>query len=66
MVGHYSVVAVAAWAADVAWPHQPGGPFSVRRRALSREPDARVRQARDVALALDLEHLATFFERTAS
>jgi Mitochondrial K+-H+ exchange-related len=67
MVGHYlSLRGAGVGLRDVAWTHQPSAPLSVLRRALALEPDARVRQARDVALALDLEHLATFFERTAS
>jgi len=35
------------------------------RRAIGLEPEQRARHVSDVALKLRLEHLATFFERTA-
>jgi len=65
MVGHYlSLRGAGRGLHDVAWRHEASAPLSTLRRAIALAPDERVREVRDVALALDLEHLPTFVERT--
>ena len=66
MVGHYlSLRGAGQGLRAVAWTHEATPPLTALRRAIALEPEQRVRHVRDVAIALDLEHLPTFFERTA-
>jgi hypothetical protein len=67
LVGHYlSMRGARQGLTGVQWRPQPSAPLSELRRALSLEPDVRVRQVEHVAARLRLEHLASFFERTAT
>jgi len=49
----------------VRWRSEPSAPLSQLRQAARLAGSDRDRHVRDVASALHLEHLATFFERTA-
>ena len=49
----------------VTWRAEKSAPLSELRRVIDLDPAMRERQVHDVALRLRLEHLATFFERTA-
>ena len=66
VVGHFFSVRGAKNGLDrVAWTKVPNPPLTDLRRALSLEPTARLREAEAVATRLRLDHLATFFQRTA-
>lgn len=66
MVGHFfSLRGARRGLNTVAWRHERSEPLSELRRALSLAPDVRERRVHDVALKLRLEHLASFFERSA-
>jgi hypothetical protein len=66
MVGHYFSMRGARQGLDlVAWSHERSAPLSELRRALGLDSEERTRRVHDVADALNLEHLVTFFERTA-
>jgi hypothetical protein len=67
MVGHYfSMRGARHGLSGVAWRHEASTPLSALRRAIELEPEARERRVLDVALELQLEHLPTFFQRTAA
>ncbi|HXW03994.1 MAG TPA: hypothetical protein VD833_02075 [Vicinamibacterales bacterium] len=67
LVGHYlSLRGARQGLTGVRWSAQPSAPLSELRRALQLEPAVRVRQVEDVAERLRLEHLVSFFERTAT
>jgi len=67
MVGHYfSMRGARQGLSVVAWRQEASTPLSALRRAIELEPGARERRVLDVALELRLEHLPTFFERTAA
>jgi hypothetical protein len=67
LVGHYLSLMGARRGLDVVkWRAEQSAPLSELRRAIGLERDQRVRQVTDVALRLRLEHLASFFERTAA
>lgn len=67
LVGHYlSMRGASQGLAGVQWQSQPSALLSELRRALSLEPAVRVQQVEHVAERLRLEHLARFFERTAT
>jgi hypothetical protein len=66
LVGHYlSMRGARQGLSGVAWRHEPSSPLTALRRAIDLEPEARERRVQDVAAALQLEHLPTFFERSA-
>jgi hypothetical protein len=66
VVGHLFSIRGAKNGLDrVAWAKLPNPPLTDLRRALSLEPTARLREAEAVATRLRLDHLATFFQRTA-
>ena len=49
----------------MTWRTERSAPLAELRRAIALEPAARERHVQDVALRLRLEHLASFFARTA-
>jgi hypothetical protein len=66
MVGHFLSLRGARQGLEVVqWTAQPSAPLTELRGAIELDGEARERQVHDVAAALKLEHLATFFERTA-
>ena len=66
VVGHFfSVRGAKNGLTRVAWTNVASGPLTDLRRALLLDPVARLRQAEDVASRLQLDHLATFFQRSA-
>jgi hypothetical protein len=66
MVGHYLSMRGARQGLDrVAWSHEQSAPLSDLRRAIGLDAEERARRVHDIAHALNLEHLVTFFERTA-
>ena len=66
LVGHYfSMRGARCGLSGVAWKAVPSAPLTELRRAIGLAPDQRVRRAHEVAERLHLEHLATFFERSA-
>jgi len=66
LVGHYLSMTGARRGLEVVrWRTEGSPPLSELRRAIDLEPEQRARHVNDVALKLRLEHLATFFERTA-
>jgi K+-H+ exchange-related protein len=66
MVGHYFSLRGARQGLDaVSWSTEQSAPLSELRRAIELDSNERDRRVRDVAVALKLEHLVTFFERTA-
>jgi hypothetical protein len=66
LVGHFlSLRGARQGLRMVVWTNQPSAPLSELRTALALEPAVRERRVRDVAGMLRLEHLASFFERTA-
>jgi Mitochondrial K+-H+ exchange-related len=67
LVGHYlSMMGARRGLEVVRWSNEKSAPLSELRRAIGLAPEQRVRHVTDVALRLRLEHLATFFERTAA
>jgi hypothetical protein len=66
LVGHYlSLRGARQGLNNVTWVSEPSEPLAELRRAIALEPELRERQVHDVAARLRLEHLATFFKRTA-
>jgi hypothetical protein len=66
MVGHYfSMRGARQGLRNVEWTNAASGPLTSLRQAIGLEPELRERQVQDIASALRLEHLATFFKRTA-
>jgi hypothetical protein len=67
IVGHYFSLRGARRAMTVVtWTAQPSLPLGQLRPLLAEAPDARAEQVRQIAAALDLEHLASFFQRSAT
>jgi len=67
LVGHYlSMMGARRGLDNVDWRNERSAPLSDLRRALGLDPERRVQHVHDVALRLRLEHLASFFERTAA
>jgi hypothetical protein len=67
VVGHFfSVRGAKNGLTRVTWTQCPSAPLTDLRRALSLDPEGRLRSAEDVASRLRLEQLATFFQRTAT
>jgi hypothetical protein len=66
LVGHYlSMRGARQGLSGVQWRTEKSDALSELRRAIHLEPSMRERRVNEVALRLRLEHLATFFERTA-
>ena len=66
VVGHFfSVRGAARGLKDVEWAQEPSAALTELKGALSLDPAGRLRQAEAVASRLRLDHLATFFQRTA-
>jgi Mitochondrial K+-H+ exchange-related len=66
VVGHYfSLQGARQGLNGVTWRYEKSAPLAELRRAIELAPDVRVRQVHEVAHRLQLEHLASFFERTA-
>jgi len=66
LVGHYfSMRGANQGLTCVEWTTEKSAPLAELRRAIGLEPEIRERRVHDVALRLRLEHLASFFERTA-
>ena len=66
-VGHYfSRQGARQGLLHVQWRAVPSEPLTELRRVISLEPVQRERRVSDIASALRLERLATFFERTVT
>jgi hypothetical protein len=66
LVGHYfSMRGARCGLSGIEWTTEPSAPLAELRRAIMLEPGAREQRVQDVALKLRLEHLASFFARTA-
>ncbi len=66
LVGHYlSMRGARQGLSGLTWRTERSAPLAELRRAIALEPSARDQHVQDVALRLRLEHLASFFERTA-
>ncbi len=66
LVGHYLSMRGARQGLSVTtWRTERSAPLGELRRAIALDPAAREQQVQAVALRLRLEHLASFFERTA-
>jgi hypothetical protein len=67
IVGHYFSLRGARRAMTVVtWTAQPSLPLGQLRPLLAEAPDVRAERVRQIAAALDLEHLASFFQRSAT
>ena len=67
VVGHFfSVRGARNGLVGVQWDFQPSPPLTDLRRALTLDPAVRLQQVEEVASRLRLDHLATFFQRTAT
>ncbi|HVL67792.1 MAG TPA: hypothetical protein VM364_11050 [Vicinamibacterales bacterium] len=67
VVGHFfSVRGARNGLVGVKWTFEPSPPLTDLRGALGLEPAVRLRQVEDIASRLRLDHLATFFQRTAT
>lgn len=66
LVGHFLSLRGARQGLDrIAWIHERSAPLSDLRHAIDLEDEVRDRRVLDVASRLRLDHLATFFKRTA-
>ena len=66
LVGHFlSMRGARQGLSVVKWRTEASAPLAELRRAIGLEPAAREQHVHEVALRLRLEHLASFFERTA-
>jgi hypothetical protein len=66
IVGHYlSLRGARRGLTVVVWTAGASAPLSMLRTMTAEAPDARAERVRAVAAALELEHLAGFFQRTA-
>lgn len=66
VVGHYLSLRGARQGLNVtAWTLRPSAHLTELRRAITLDPATREARVQDIAGRLNLEHLATFFERTA-
>lgn len=66
LVGHYlSMRGARCGLTAVSWKPLASADLTELRRAIGLEPHLRVRRVHEVAARLHLEHLATFFERSA-
>ena len=66
LVGHFlSLRGAKKGLSGVLWQYQPSAPLTELRRVLALEPAVRVGRVDAVARMLRLEHLVSFFERSA-
>jgi hypothetical protein len=66
VVGHYLSLRGARQGLNVTtWRTEPRAPLTELRQAIGLDPATRERHVNDIALRLQLEHLASFFRRTA-
>ena len=66
LVGHYlSMRGARQGLSVVRWRSEGSAPLAELRRAIALEPAAREERVQEVAVRLNLEHLASFFARTA-
>ena len=66
LVGHYlSMRGARLGLSGIQWQTEQSPPLAELRKAMHLAPELRERHVHDVALRLHLEHLATFFERSA-
>jgi hypothetical protein len=66
VVGHFfSVRGAARGLKYVTWTQEPSAALTELKGALSLDAAGRLRQAEEIASRLRLDHLATFFQRTA-
>ena len=66
LVGHYfSMRGASRGLRGMDWRPNPSPPLTELRRAIGMDAEQRTLRVNDVALKLRLEHLASFFERTA-
>jgi hypothetical protein len=66
IVGHYlSLRGARRGLTIVDWSVEASAPLSMLRTMIGEPPDARAERVRDIASRLRLEHLASFFQRTA-
>jgi hypothetical protein len=66
MVGHYlSLRGAKQGLRAVAWSYERSAPLSDLRHAIDLDDDVRERRVHEVARRLRLDHLASFFKRTA-
>jgi hypothetical protein len=67
VVGHYLSLRGARQGLNVTtWRTEPRAPLTELRRLVALDPASREQHVNDIALRLQLEHLATFFRRTAT
>jgi K+-H+ exchange-related protein len=67
IVGHFlSVRGARQGLIAVTWTTQPSTPLTTLRGVVGMPPDARADRVHEVATTLRLEHLASFFQRTAT
>src|SRR5258708_31000905 len=67
LVGHFlSLRGARQGLVRVTWTAQASAPLSMLRTMIDEAPDARADRVRDVASTLKLEHLASFFQRSAT
>ena len=67
LVGHYFSLRGARQGLNaIAWTNRPSAPLAQLRRAAGLAPEMRERHVNDIAASLGLEHLARFFQRTAT
>jgi hypothetical protein len=63
-VGHFfSVRGAKRGLNGVEWTNVPSAPLTELRRAIDLDPVARLERAERVASTLNLDHLASFFQR---
>jgi hypothetical protein len=66
VVGHYfSMRGARSGLSGITWTAERSVPLTELRRAIALEPAAREERVQDVAVRLRLEHLASFFARSA-
>ena len=66
VVGHYLSLRGARQGLNrTVWSTEASAPLTELRRAVALDPAAREAHVNEIALRLNLEHLATFFNRTA-
>jgi hypothetical protein len=66
LVGHYlSLRGAKNGLNGITWRHEQSAPLTELRRVLALDPGVRVGRVHAVAQTLRLEHLVSFFERTA-
>jgi hypothetical protein len=66
LVGHFfSLRGAKRGLNGIVWTHSGSRPLTELRRMIDVEPEQREQRVHDIAATLGLEHLATFFQRSA-